>query len=142
MTEITRSIEIAAPREVVWSHVQPKRWPEIFDFVLEVNGLGDHSAAAVGAEALVVAGDQETQVQYKIEVTEMQDRERIAYRRFDGPLAGRGLIQLKALQNGTLFRRISYYDDVLTEQTIEALSKGMEKDNLRIKTRIETSPSV
>jgi len=54
-------------------------------------------------------------------------------------LVGKGVIQLKSLQRGTLLKRTSVYDDDLSEETIQSLSEGMEKDNLRIKKMAETT---
>ncbi len=138
MTEITRSIEILASQKRVWSHIHPTKWKEIFFFVKEVDGYTD-GEAGVGTKAHVVAGDNDvTSVRYSVEITEFVPKEKIEYRRYDGPLQGRGVMHLKSLHTGTLLRRTSFYDDELSEDTIKALSAGMEKDNLRLKMQIET----
>ena len=69
----------------------------------------------------------------------MTEKTKIAYRRYGGTLVGGGVIQLKSLQNGTLLKRRSIYDDDLSKETIQSLSEGMEKDNLRIKKMAETT---
>ncbi len=138
MTEITRSIEILASKTRVWSHINPTKWKEIFYFVKEVDGYTD-GEPGVGTKAHVVAGDNElTAVRYSVEITEFVQKEKIEYRRYGGPLQGRGVMHLKSLQTGTLLRRTSYYDDELSSETIKALSEGMEKDNMRLKLQIET----
>lgn len=137
MTEITRSIEIVASRTRVWSHIHPGNWQKIFHFVKEVDGYKEGDGW-IGKKAKVVAGgDEETAVKYNVEITELQDKEKIVYRRYGGPLSGTGVILIKPLTTGTLLRRTSYYDDDLSEQTIKTLCEGMEKDNMRLKTIIE-----
>ncbi len=139
MTEIIRSIEIEAPRNRVWSYIHPCNWSRIFNFVKAVDGSLDE-APAVGMIAEVEAGgDTIGQVKYMVKITEFVEKERIAYHRFSGPLSGKGLIQLRALNTGTLLRRTSFYNDALSEQTIFELSSGMERDNLRLKQLVETS---
>src|SRR3990172_1337368 len=137
MTEITRSIEISSAKDKVWSHIHPSKWTKIFNFVKEVNGY-TNGEAGVGTKARVVAGkDETTAVKYNVEITEFVPNVKIVYRRYNGPLKGKGEIHIKALQSGTLLKRTSYYDDNLSESTIKTLSEGMENDNLRIKTIIE-----
>lgn len=137
MTEITRSIEISAPAEKVWLCIHPQNWTKIFNFVKEVNGFTD-GKAGVGTHAKVVAGkDDLTSVKYNVEITEFLEHQKIVYRRYGGPLTGKGVIQLKSLPNGTLLTRTAHYDDALSEQTIEALSEDLEHDNIRIKKIVE-----
>ncbi len=138
MTEIKRSIEIAATNERVWACIHPKNWENIFHFVKNVDGY-DHGKSGVGTQASISAGDESTAIKYNVEVTELTEKTKIAYRRYGGPLVGKGVIQLKSLQNGTLLKRTSVYDDDLSEETIQSLSEGMEKDNLRIKKMAETT---
>ncbi|MFQ6114588.1 MAG: SRPBCC family protein [bacterium] len=137
MTEITRSIEISAPAEKVWSCIDPTNWTKIFNSVKEVDGVVN-GEVEVGNQFKVVAGiDELTTVRYNIEVTEYSKNKKIVYRRFGGPLSGKGVIHLKSLQNGTLLVRTNGYDDDLSEPTKNALSEGMEKDNDRIKEMVE-----
>ena len=137
MTEIKRTIEISAPAEKVWLCIHPKNWTKIFNFVREVNGYTDGNAG-IGTQAKVVAGkDDLTAIKYNIEITEFAENEKIGYRRYGGPLAGKGRIQLKPLQKGTLLVRSSHYEDDLSEKIISALSKDMEKDNDKIKKMVE-----
>ena len=137
MTEISRSIEIAAPRDQVWAYIQPENWTKIFDFVREVDGYTD-GRPGVGTRARVVAGaDAQSTVQYNVEITEFKAPERIVYRRYGGPLSGKGVIEVKPLQKGTLFVRTSYYEDDLSESTIEMLSTNLERDNRKIRRNIE-----
>ncbi len=138
MTDISRSIEISAAAETVWSHIDPQNWPSKFDFVREVDGYTD-GRPGVGTQAKVVAGTVESPVRYNVEITEFKENERIVYKRYGGPLSGKGVMQLKPLHSGTLFMRTSYYDDDLSEATMQALSTGLENDNRRIKTQIESS---
>lgn len=139
MTEIKRSIEISAPVEKVWSCVHPQNWDKIFKFVKEINGFNNGNVG-VGTQAKVSAGNDEmVTISYNVEVTEFNENQKIAYRRFGGPLSGKGVIQLKALQNGTLLTRISQYDDDLSEPIIHALSEDMERDNLKIKQMVESN---
>ncbi|MFQ5771188.1 MAG: SRPBCC family protein [bacterium] len=133
MTEITRSIEISEPIDRVWEQIDPKNWTKIFEFVKEVNGY-TNGHPGVGTHAKVVAGeDSDLAVKYNVEITEFIENKKIVYRRYGGPLSGKGLIQLKPLQNGTLLTRISYYEDDLSEEIMHTLSQGMEKDNEKIK---------
>jgi len=137
MAEITRSIEIIASRNRVWSHIQPQKWPEVFNFVKEVDGYPT-AKAGVGTKVTVVAGQNgENLVKYNVEIVELIEKEKIVYRRYGGPLSGTGIIQIQSLQTGTLLRRTSYYEDALSEETLRALGEGMEKDNLRLKEIIE-----
>ena len=76
-------------------------------------------------------------VQYSIEITGFKERERIEYRRYAGPLPGKGCLQLKPIRNHTVFSRTSYYEDDLSEETIRALSDGIERDNLKLKRQVE-----
>jgi len=138
MTEIKRSIEITATNERVWDCIHPKNWENIFHFVKNVDGY-DHGKSGVGTQASISAGDESTAIKYNVEVTELTEKTKIAYRRYGGPLVGGGVIQLKSLQNGTLLKRRSIYDDDLSKETIQSLSEGMEKDNLRIKKMAETT---
>lgn len=138
MTEIKRSIEIAATNERVWALVHPENWENIFHFVKNVDGY-DPGKSGVGIQASIIAGHESTAIKYNVEVTELTEKTRIAYRRYGGPLVGKGVIQLKSLQSGTLLKRTSVYDDDLSEETIQSLSEGMEKDNLRIKKMAETT---
>ncbi|RMF60804.1 MAG: SRPBCC family protein [Calditrichaeota bacterium] len=138
MTEITRSIEVAADVEKVWSCLHPRNWPKVFSSVKEVNGY-KNGEQGVGTQARVVAGDKETAIRYNVEVVEFVEKSRIVYRRYGGPLAGKGIIKLRPLQSGTLVTRTGYYDDELSEETIRALSEGMETDNRRIKKLIESA---
>ena len=138
MTEIKRSIEIAASNERVWDCVHPKNWKSIFHFVKNVDGY-DEGKSGVGTQASIIAGDDSAVIKYNVEVTELSENRKIVYRRYGGPLVGKGVIQLKSLQNGTLLKRTSIYDDDLFEETIQSLSEGMEKDNLRIKKIAETT---
>ena len=138
MTGIERSIEIAATNERVWECVHPKNWQNIFNFVKNVDGY-DPGKSGVGTQASIIAGDAGTAIKYNVEVTELTENTKIAYRRYGGPLAGKGVIQLKPLQSGTILKRTSVYDDDLSEETIQSLSEGMEKDNLRIKKMAETT---
>jgi hypothetical protein len=139
MTEITRSVEIAADRDSVWSHIRPENWPTIFDFVTEVNGNTNAGSPGLGTQAQVIAGDKDTAITYHIEIIEYKQKERISYRRFGGPLSGKGIIEIQSLHSGTVLRRTSYYDDDLAGETIDALCKSMEGDNLRIKELVEAS---
>ncbi|MFQ5651019.1 MAG: SRPBCC family protein [bacterium] len=141
MTEITRSIEIQASRNRVWAHIQPRNWTKIFDFVREVNGCTEDGEAGVGTEARIETGEDDTAVKYKVAITEFVEHSRIAYRRYGGPLTGKGEIQIKSLGSGTLLRRTSYYDDDLSKETIRMLSEGLEKDNQRLKSTIEKTGS-
>ena len=110
----------------------------IFNFVKEVNGF-ENGDAGIGTTAKVIAGkDDVTTVKYSVEIVDFIPTKKIVYRRYDGPLAGKGEINLITLQNGTLLKRTSYYDDDLSTSTIKALSVGMEKDNLRIKSLVES----
>ncbi len=137
MTEITRSIEILASRNRVWSHIQPQNWKKIFNFVKEVDGYPAEKAG-VGTKVKVVAGaNGENQVKYHVEILEVVEKEKIVYRRYGGPLTGTGIIQIKSLHTGTLLRRTSHYDDDLSEEILRTLGGGMEKDNLRLKQMIE-----
>lgn len=137
MTEIIRSIEIDAPLDEVWSYIHPQNWKKIFYFVKSVNGYTD-GKAGVGTQATFMAGsDDISSIKYNVEITEFVEKKKIAYRRYGGPLIGEGLIQLKPLNEGTLMRRKGVYQDALSEETIHALSEGMERDNLRIKNIIE-----
>ncbi|NIR53015.1 SRPBCC family protein [candidate division KSB1 bacterium] len=138
MTEISRSIEISAPTDKVWSHIDPKNWTQIFHSIQRVNGYSS-GKPGIGTQATVVAGvNEESAIKYNIEITEFQEKQKIEYKRFGGPLTGRGMIRLRPLQKGTLLTRTSYYDDDLSEETIQALSEGMENDNEKIKTTIES----
>ena len=138
MTEIKRSIEIAATNERVWDCIHPKNWENIFHFVKNVDGY-DPGKSGVGTRASISAGDESTAIKYNVEVTELTENTKITYRRYGGPLVGKGVIQLKPLQSGTLLKQTSVYDDDLSEETIQSLSEGMEKDNLRIKKMAETT---
>ncbi len=137
MTEIKRSIEIAATNEQVWDCIHPKNWKSIFCFVKNVDGY-EQGKSGVGTLASIIAGDDIAAIKYNVEVTELAEKTKIAYRRYGGPLVGNGVIQLKSLQKGTLLKRTSIYDDDLSEATIQSLSEGMEKDNARIKKIAET----
>ncbi|MFQ5677689.1 MAG: SRPBCC family protein [bacterium] len=130
MTEIKRAIEIAAPQDRVWDCVHPRNWTKVFNFVDKVDG---YDGTGNKPHASVIAGDNDSAISYNIEVTDLDEKTRIAYRRYGGPLTGKGEIQLRALQNGTLLTRTGIYEDNLSEETIDLLSKGMEKDNLKIK---------
>ncbi len=133
MTEITRSIEILEPIGQVWKHINPQNWTNIFDFVQDVIGNQD-GKPGVGTQAMVVAGEnQELAVKYNVEITEFVENEKIAYKRYGGPLSGKGVFQLKPLQDGTLLTRISCYEDDLSEATIQTLCHRMETDNEKIK---------
>lgn len=137
MTEITRKIAIAAPPEKVWAQIHPKNWTKLFNFVKEVYGYSD-GQAGVGTQAKVVAGDADTPlIQYNVEITEFVENEKIAYRRFGGPLTGDAVILLKPVKDGTLLERTSYYEDDLSEETIRTISTGIEKDNQKIKRLVE-----
>ncbi|MFQ5770081.1 MAG: SRPBCC family protein [bacterium] len=137
MTDITRSIEISASVEKVWLCIHPQNWTKIFNFVKGVNGF-TNGKAGLGTRAEVVAGkDDLTAIKYNVEITEFLEHQKIAYRRYGGPLTGKGVIQLKSLPNGTLLTRTAHYDDALSEQTIEALSEDIEYDNFRIKKIVE-----
>ncbi len=137
MTEITRSITIAAPPEKVWLQIHPKNWTKLFNFVKEVYGYSD-GKAGVGTQAKVVAGDADTPlIQYNVEITEFIENEKIEYRRFGGPLTGEAVILLERVQNGTLLKRTSFYEDDLSEDTIRTISTGIEKDNQKIKKLVE-----
>lgn len=137
MTEITRSIEIDAPKEKVWEHLKPKNWPRTFSSVKKVEGL-ENGEPGVGTTAEIVAGtDDMSTIKYKVEITEYRNDAKIAYRRFGGPLAGKAEIRLRELQKGTLLTRSSYYDDDLSEETMNAIGHGMESDNARIKQKVE-----
>ena len=104
-----------------------------------MNGSAENDEPGIGTRATIVAGDEPMPVQYEIEVIDIVENERIIYRRYDGPLIGSGIIELKSLHSGTLFKRCNVYEDALSEEIITELSAGMEKDNLRIKRLIETS---
>jgi len=132
MTEIKRSLEIVATNERVWDCIHPKNWKRIFHFVKNVNGY-EQGKFGVGTQASIIAGGEDSSIEYNVEVTELSEKTKIAYRRYGGPLGGKGVIQLKSLQKGTLLKRTSIYDDDLSEETIQSLSEGMEKDNLRVK---------
>lgn len=137
MTEISRSVEISASPEKVWSCIEPKNWMTIFDFVKKVDGYRD-GKPGVGTQAKVVAGkDEDSAIQYNVEITEFKEQAKIVYKRYGGPLTGIGMIQLKPLQYGTLFVRTSYYDDDLSVETIRMLSLGLERDNQKIKLNVE-----
>ncbi|MFQ5864750.1 MAG: SRPBCC family protein [bacterium] len=137
MTEITRSIEISAPTEKVWSCIDPTNWSKIFSSVKEVDGV-DNKEVGVGSQFKVVAGiDELITIKYNIEITEYLKNNKIVYRRFGGPLTGRGVIKLKSLQHGTMLVRTSRFDDDLSEETMDALSEGMEKDNKKIRELIK-----
>lgn len=137
MTEITRSIEILAPKNEVWAFIHPSNWPRIFNFVRAVNGYAADGNAGVGTTAQVDTSGDATGVTYKVQITEYEEKSKITYRRYDGPLTGKGIIQLMSLGSGTLLRRTAFYDDDLSSGTIQALSEGMEEDNMRIKKMIE-----
>jgi len=138
MTEITRSIEIDAPKEKVWEQIQPKNWTKTFSSVKKVEML-ENGEPGVGTKAEIVAGtDDMSTIQYTVEITEYRNDEKIAYRRYGGPLPGKAVIQLRELQRGTLLTRSSYYEDDLSEATMSAISHGMEGDNTRIKQKVES----
>ncbi len=139
MTEITRSIEIFAPRDRVWLHIHPRNWTKIFSSVKEVNGYAEDGDAGIGAKASVLTGDDDATIKYNIEITEFEPNYKIVYRRYGGPLTGKGIIQIRSLGQGTLLRRTTFYDDHLSEETIKSLSAGIEQDNKRLKNIIETS---
>ncbi len=137
MTEITRSIEICAPAEKVWSCIDPANWTNVFTSVKEVDG-DLNGEVGNGTRFTVVAGiDELTTIRYNIEITDYLKNKKIAYRRFGGPLPGTGMMQLKSLQNGTLLVRTSHYDDDLSEETMNTLCEGMERDNKKIKKMVE-----
>ena len=138
MTEITRSIEILASRNRVWTHIHPRNWTQIFNFVKDVNGYSEDGEAGVGTRADVIAGNDENAVKYHVEVTEFVEKSRIAYRRYGGPLSGTGEIQIRSIGTGTLLRRTTVYNDDLSEETIKSISVGMETDNMRLKNLVET----
>lgn len=138
MTEITRQIEIAESPQKVWSQIDPSNWPNIFSSVKEVNG-STNGQPGVGTRVKIVAGEKhDYSIQYNIEITEFKKMEKIAYRRFGGPLPGKAMMQIKPLQKGVLFVRTSYYDDDLSDETMQMLCEGMEKDNARIKELVES----
>lgn len=137
MTEIKRSIEISADTKVVWSQISPKNWTKIFDFVREVNGYSN-GEVGIGTQAKVVAGnDEQTAIKYNVEITEFKENEKIVYRRYGGPLPGQGILKLSPVPGGTLLTRIGQYDDNLSEEIMDALSEGIEKDNQKIKKIVE-----
>lgn len=137
MTEITRSVEILAPQDKVWAQIEPSKWTEIFDFVREIDGYTE-GKPGVGTKAKVVAGqDDISTIEYYVEITEYKENEKIAYRRYGGPLPGKSVITLTKLHNGTLLTRSNQYEDDLSQDTLNALSAGLEKDNLKIKRTIE-----
>jgi len=106
-----------------------------FPFCKKVDGY-EKEKSGVGTHASIIAGSDDFAIRYNVEVTELSEKTKIAYRRYrryGGPLVGKGVIQLKPLQKGTLLKRTSIYDDDLSEETIQSLSEGMEKDNLRVK---------
>ncbi len=138
MTKITRSIEIIASMNRVWSHIQPASWPMIFNFVKEVDGYTEGDDGVGVTATFETPSPAGVGIKYKVRITEFVEKRRIAYDRYDGPLKGRGLIQVRSLQTGTLLRRTSFYDDPLSEDTVRVLSEGMEQDNLRLKHLIET----
>jgi len=139
MTEIKRSIVIAAPVEKVWAQIHPKNWTRLFNFVKEVRGY-TNGQAGVGTTAKVIAGDPDTPlIQYDVEITEFVEKKKIAYRRYGGPLTGDATMILKSLPNGTRLERTSHYEDDLSEETIKTLSAGMEKDNEKIKNLVEAA---
>lgn len=136
MTQITRQVEIAAPLEKVWAHIDPKNWTKTFTFVKTVDGHAD-GTPGVGTQATIEAGEGGPMVKYNIEITEFLEKETIEYRRYGGPLPGKGRMRLKPLQNYTVFSRTSYYEDDLSEETIQTLSAGMERDNQKLKRLVE-----
>ena len=137
MTEIRRSIEIAATNDRVWECINPQNWQNIFHFVKKVDGY-EQGKSGVRPHASVIAGGDDSAIRYNVEVTELSEKTKIVYRRYGGPLVGKGVIQLKPLQKGTLLKRTNIYNDDLSEETIQSLSEGMEKDNLRVKKVAET----
>ncbi len=98
-----------------------------------VNGYSDDGEAGVGTTADIVAGGADAAVSYHIEITEFVKDSRIVYRRYGGPLSGRGKIEVRSTGFGTTVQRTSYYDDALSEDTIKSLGAGIDKDNLRLK---------
>ena len=138
MTEIKRSIEISAPGDRVWDCIQPQNWTKLFNFVENVDGCNE-SKSGIGTKATILAGEEgSTAVRYNVEVIELEEESKIVYRRYGGPLGGKGEIQLRSLQNGTLLTRKGIYEDNLSEETIDLLSEGMEKDNKKIKKMAES----
>jgi hypothetical protein len=81
-------------------------------------------------------------ISYNIEITEFIEKTKIAYRRYGGPLSGKGVIELRPLQSGTVLTRTGFYDDSLAEETIKSICDGIEQDNLRIKKTVENSKNV
>lgn len=137
MTEITRSIKIDASPQHAWSCLYPQNWLKIFDFVRNVEDYHEESHG-VGTHAKVVAQiDDEASIRYNVEITEFVEEKRIVYKRYGGPLSGTGVLQLRPLKTGVLLRRKNYYQEDLSEDTIEAISAGMEKENLGLKKLIE-----
>jgi len=138
MSLITKSIEILASRDQVWSYLDPSKWTEIFTFGKDVNVQTNGPSGVETTAIFEPDPNNDLWVKYNIKITEFVIGEKIAYQRYGGPLAGHGLISIHSLQTGTLFRRKGSYNDNLSNETIKMLSGGMENDNRRLKNMIET----
>lgn len=110
----------------------------MFDFVKSVNGYSDDGEAGVGTTADIVAGSSDTPVSYHIEVTEFVKNSRIVFRRYGGPLSGRGKIEVRSTGSSTIVQRTSFYEDDLSDDTIRSLSAGIDKDNPKLKRAAES----
>jgi hypothetical protein len=125
MTELTRSIEILRPPEIVWEIMDMRRWPDISAIFSEVTP--NEQPLAEGAILTIVAGPGEEKVRYSVEITAFDALRRLAYLRRGGPLPGNSEWHLTPTARGTMVTYANKYDHDLAAPVQASISRAMER---------------
>ena len=125
MTDLTRSVEILRPPEIVWEVMNMRRWPEISNIFDEVST--DNAALAAGTVLSIVAGPGEEKVRYTAEITAYEAPRRLSYHRGGGPLPGSSDWHLTPTARGTMITYANKYDHDLEPPVQVSICRAMEK---------------
>jgi uncharacterized protein YndB with AHSA1/START domain len=125
MTELSRSVEISRPPEIVWEVMDMRRWPEISRIFDEVST--DAAALTTGTMLTIIAGPGEEKVRYTAEITAYEAPRRLSYRRSGGPLPGSSDWHLTPTARGTMITYANKYDHDLELPAQASICRAMER---------------
>jgi len=125
MTELTRSVEVLRPPEIVWEVMDMRRWPDISKIFSEI--MPANAPITEGANLTIVAGPGEEKVRYAAEITAWEAPRRLSYRRSGGPLPGSSDWHLTPTARGTMITYANKYDHDLAPPVQASICRAMEK---------------
>ena len=117
MTVIHCSIKIGAPAASIWHFFDIRRWPEISDVFSLVSIYTKILRLKTKAE--VESRLSRLKINYTITISEWEENEKLAFKRFDGPLPGDSRFILTAIDGGTIIE----YDSRFLHNLSDALQR-------------------